>query len=134
MLTKEDNCLIEEMQLFSLLIGHIHLLIRRQEFLLFSCACTSSRYPVALVKLQVSIQELNLSHPLCLLQENRQFGSKMTDSKYFTTTKKGMIAYYMLIHYTDDLTCKQLSDKIDFILCQKSSQLAGIEFPLQREN
>lgn len=30
-------------------------------------------------------------HPLHLSKENRQFGSKMTDSKYFTTTKKGMI-------------------------------------------
>uniref|UniRef100_A0A3B3CYZ5 AP complex subunit beta n=2 Tax=Oryzias melastigma TaxID=30732 RepID=A0A3B3CYZ5_ORYME len=32
-----------------------------------------------------------ISGPFCVLQENRQFGSKMTDSKYFTTTKKGEI-------------------------------------------
>lgn len=52
-------------------------------------------FPVALVMLQVSTQERfrsPLSHTFHILQENRQFGSKMTDSKYFTTTKKGRIA------------------------------------------
>lgn len=37
------------------------------------------------------------SHPHALYppQENRQFGSKMTDSKYFTTTKKGKLAWIL---------------------------------------
>lgn len=38
-------------------------------------------------------------HPLHLSKENRQFGSKMTDSKYFTTTKKGMIHHSSIFSF-----------------------------------
>lgn len=41
---------------------------------------------------------------LSVLQENRQFGSKMTDSKYFTTTKKGLFAYDLYIPPVIDVT------------------------------
>lgn len=46
-----------------------------------------------------------VSHPLYLLKENRQFGSKMTDSKYFTTTKKGMIIHICFIFLLKLLKC-----------------------------
>lgn len=42
---------------------------------------------------QVSIETKTSSSSFCVLQENRQFGSKMTDSKYFTTTKKGLLFF-----------------------------------------
>lgn len=62
----------------------------------FSCACTSS---ISCCSCETPSFHKNkiLSGPLSLLQENRQFGSKMTDSKYFTTTKKGLINHSLLI-------------------------------------
>lgn len=43
--------------------------------------------------LQCLFFSCSFSFSLVPLQENRQFGSKMTDSKYFTTTKKGLITF-----------------------------------------
>lgn len=48
-----------------------------------------------------------LSHPLYLSKENRQFGSKMTDSKYFTTTKKGMIHHNSIFSFLEKSIDKQ---------------------------
>lgn len=82
----------------SFLIDHHHLFRRRQEFPLFPCACTSR---ISCCSCDAPSFHSGNDYTiifLTLLQENRQFGSKMTDSKYFTTTKKGLIAYYLLIH------------------------------------
>lgn len=56
-------------------------------------------FPVALLKDFIGWKPCSYSvSSSCFLQENRQFGSKMTDSKYFTTTKKGLITYFMFIN------------------------------------
>lgn len=68
---------------------------RREEFLLFPCVCTFECFLLWVSRLPQ--WEESHSHTLYLPQENRQFGSKMTDSKYFTTTKKGILAPYY--HY-----------------------------------
>lgn len=63
---------------------------RRQEFRFFPFACTSTLSCCSQQRFHWYV-----SHPL--IQENRQFGSKMTDSKYFTTTKKGMMPHTCIL-------------------------------------
>lgn len=61
------------------------------DFPFFPCTCTFSVSFVWIPFLLILLFSYEVWLFLSLLQENRGLGSKMTDSKYFTTTKKGLL-------------------------------------------
>lgn len=102
---------------------------RRQEFRFFPFACISTVSCCSQQRFHWCV-----CHPL--IQENRQFGSKMTDSKYFTTTKKGMIPHSCVSLVINHLQNKlhQLSNElhISFYAGICLNEISPEIFPFQK--